>query len=95
MTINIKKIKVASRKSALALKQVDILNQLLTEAGVNIHSELETYATMGDKDKAVSLTANSADNFFTDSLDEAVLNKQADIAMCTAPRTYPRNLTMV
>ena len=84
MDSNIKKIKAASRQSSLAKIQVDEVHSLLQKNNINIDFERVTYATSGDRDKKTPLTANNADDFFTDALDEALLNRDVDIAIHSA-----------
>lgn len=83
------KIKVGSRESPLALAQVKEIFSLL---GGALPYELATFATRGDKDKATSLTAVEVpDDFFTDALDAAVLDKTIDAAVHSA-KDLPRDL---
>ena len=57
---------------------------LLKKAGRTLNYEIVTYATAGDKDKTTPLTMKGQDNFFTDALDQALLDKKIDIAVHSA-----------
>ncbi len=87
----IQKIKVGSRSSKLALVQVDEVQSLLKEKGIEVSFDRKTYPTRGDKDKTVSLTTNPADDFFTDTLDTALLNKEIDVTIHSA-KDLPQTL---
>ena len=56
-----------------------------------VQYELITFATQGDVDQKTPLTSNPADDFFTDTLDEALLNKQIDVAVHSA-KDLPQKL---
>ncbi len=84
MAIDSSKIKVGSRASRLAVVQVDEVLALLKARGISVECERRTYATTGDKDKTTSLSTGAADDFFTDTLDNAVLNREVDIAVHSA-----------
>jgi uroporphyrinogen III methyltransferase/synthase len=77
-------LKIGSRPSPLALVQVEEVLKELKEQGISISSVVIKYDTKGDRDKTTSLTSNPADNFFTDALDEALLNGEVDITIHSA-----------
>lgn len=79
-----KKIKIGSRSSRLALVQVEEVFALLKKAGVSAEYEISTYTTAGDKDKTIPLTGNGQDDFFTDALDQALLDRKIDVAIHSA-----------
>ncbi len=86
--------KIACRSSPLACCQVDEVIQSLKTKGIAVNYEILKYATAGDKDKTTPLTA-SPDNFFTDAIDQALLNGKADIAVHSAkdlPQNCPEGL---
>ena len=83
--------KIASRSSPLALIQVEEIIQSLKDHGINVNYELIKFETAGDKDRSTPLTA-SPDNFFTDSIDRALLNNTADIAIHSA-KDLPQNIS--
>ncbi len=88
----IKKIlRVGSRSSSLAVVQVKEVFSLLAKAGKNVKYDLATFETKGDIDKTSSLLTNPADNFFSDSLDEALLCGKIDVAIHSA-KDLPKNL---
>ncbi len=91
------KIRVGSRNSALARVQVDEIELLLKQAGTMAILERKTYLTRGDKDQVSSLISNPADNFFTDTLDQALLEGAIDVAIHSAkdlPQSLPEGLTL-
>jgi len=86
--------KIACRLSPLALAQVEEVIQSLKTKGIAVNYEILKYETAGDKDKNTPLTA-SPDNFFTDTIDKALLNGEADIAVHSAkdlPQNFPEGL---
>lgn len=90
-------IKVGSRGSKLALVQADEAQALLKKKGIEVSFDRKTYSTRGDKDKTVSLTTNPADDFFSDTLDDALLTGEIDVAVHSAkdlPRTLRKGLAI-
>lgn len=85
------KIRIGSRKSRLAMVQVEEVLALLKKKGVPAEFEHTGYLTAGDKDKTTSLIDNAADDFFTDALDRAVLNGEIDAAVHSA-KDLPQKL---
>jgi len=87
-------VKIASRSSPLALAQInEIIRDLtLSTPGVDkvFDYEILKFETAGDKDKSTPLT-NSRDNFFTDAIDQALLEGKADIAIHSA-KDLPQHL---
>ncbi len=91
-------LKIGSRSSALALVQVDEVLGLLRNKGQAFDAKLIKFATAGDKDKTTSLTANPGDNFFTDTLDAALLKGEIDFAIHSAkdlPKCLPQGLSIL
>jgi uroporphyrinogen III methyltransferase / synthase len=83
-------MKIASRSSPLALAQIEeIILDLKVQGCVFAYETLEI-ETSGDKDKTIPLTASS-DDFFTDAIDQALLEGKADIAVHSA-KDLPQNL---
>ncbi len=74
------RLKVISRNSPLALLQVEELFCLFPE----INHEVTAITSYGDKHKELSLMGNIATDFFTQELDEALLQHHADIAVHSA-----------
>ncbi len=85
MTSPQKKICVGSRGSKLALVQIDEIKALLKKNGIDCLFDGKAYETKGDKNKQISLTdAAVSDDFFTDTLDLALLNKEIEITIHSA-----------
>jgi uroporphyrinogen III methyltransferase/synthase len=88
-------VRIGSRQSPLAKIQVQEILSLLEKQGTPLKYEWVTLTTQGDLDKKTSLTSNPADNFFTNTLDRALLNNQIDIAIHSAkdlPQKLPEGL---
>ncbi len=96
MSTDKKNIRIGSRKSPLALAQVDEILSSLSAHGIQFSYELFTQDTLGDLDKKISLIdKNVTDNFFTDTLDQGLLNDHIDIAVHSAkdlPKEIPEGL---
>ncbi len=91
------KIRIGSRSSALAIKQVEEVLYLFKKSGIYFEYELKIFQTRGDHDKQTPLTASSIDNFFTDTLDEALRTEQIDLAVHSAkdvPQRLPPGLDL-
>ena len=89
-------VKIASRPSPLALIQVEEVIQQLKSHGIAFAYEVTTCPTKGDKDKITSILG-ATDNFFADTLDQALLNNEADIAVHSAkdlPQDLPQGLSI-
>ncbi len=86
-----KKIKIGSRKSRLALVQVEEIVRLFRARGVALNFKVATFETSGDKDKKTPLTNGAADDFFTDTIDKALIKKKIDLAIHSA-KDLPQNL---
>ena len=78
------RIVVASRGSQLALRQTEILRNLLREVEPELHVEVLTVTTKGDKDKKTSFSAMGAKGIFTTEVSAEVLNGNADVALHSA-----------
>ncbi len=83
------RLKIGSRQSPLAQIQVQEILALLPKSPFEY--ELIKFSTQGDFDKKTPLTSNPSDNFFTDSLDAALLKKEIDIAIHSA-KDLPKKL---
>ncbi|HLD88379.1 MAG TPA: uroporphyrinogen-III C-methyltransferase [Candidatus Omnitrophota bacterium] len=78
-------IRIGSRSSRLALAQVEEILRLVGAYGhTPLQYELITFKTQGDKDKTTPLTRQPGDDFFTDTLDQALLEGSIDIAVHSA-----------
>ncbi len=84
-------ITVGTRKSPLALVQIDEIEGLLQEKGSSFTFTRKEFSTHGDVDKATPLSANTKDDIFTDQLDQALLNGDIDIAIHSA-KDLPQTL---
>lgn len=87
-------IRVISRNSNLALKQVDEVFSKFPETQYKI---IPTQS-FGDKNKQISLLTNSIPDFFTRELDLVILNNEADIAIHSAkdlPYPLPEGLEII
>ena len=86
-----KTIRIGSRRSQLALIQVEEVLTLLRARGVRFDFKRVAFETSGDKDKKTSLMAGVADDFFTDTIDRALLKNKIDVAVHSA-KDLPQNL---
>ncbi len=84
-------IRIGSRKSRLALVQVEEVIALLKARGISPDFKYVTFETSGDKDKKTPLTAQAADDFFTDEIDRALLRNKIDVAVHSA-KDLPQKL---
>lgn len=82
---------VGSRGSPLALIQIEEVKALLEKAKVQVAFKSSAYQTAGDQDKTTSLVQNTNDYFFTDTLDQALLEKEIDLAIHSA-KDLPKKL---
>ena len=74
-----KHIVLATRGSLLALKQADIVKELLNERGIAVDI-LET-TTKGDKDRIHALVRMGGNGVFIREIEEKLLSGEADIAV--------------
>lgn len=72
-------IRIASRSSTLAQIQVQELMKQIPHFW-----ELNTYLSLGDKDKNISLLQNPVSDIFTREIDQALLSGKADVAVHSA-----------
>jgi uroporphyrinogen III methyltransferase/synthase len=87
-------IRVISRSSNLALKQVGEVFALFHE----IAYQLISVESFGDKHKDISLLTNTVADIFTRELDNALLKNEADIAIHSAkdlPYPLPQGLEII
>lgn len=77
-----KKIIIATRGSALALKQAQEVKAALEENGVL--SEIKIISTKGDKDRKTPLNKIGGNGLFVREIEMAVLEGEADIAVHSA-----------
>ncbi|MCM8784939.1 MAG: hydroxymethylbilane synthase [Candidatus Omnitrophica bacterium] len=75
-------IRIGSRPSKLALKQVE---EVIEKLGVcDIRFEILTYNTSGDIDKNTPISEVEGTDFFTDMIEKALLNGEIDMAVHSA-----------
>jgi len=91
-------LKIASRRSPLAIAQVDEVLSELNQHHASIQFDCIFLDTIGDKDQKTSLRSLDKTDFFTKEIDELLLNKSCRIAIHSAkdlPNPLPNGLTMV
>ncbi|MBI4309754.1 MAG: uroporphyrinogen-III C-methyltransferase, partial [Candidatus Omnitrophica bacterium] len=81
-------LRIGSRASTLAAVQVEEIIRLL---GGNFPHKLFTFKTRGDEDKTTPLASQPADDFFTGTIDQALLKGDIDIAVHSA-KDLPKDL---
>lgn len=72
---------VGTRGSELALKQTNMVIELLKEAGVKNEFAIKTIATKGDQNLSVALHQVGGTGIFSDELQEALRKKTIDFAV--------------
>lgn len=85
------RVVVGSRKSPLALIQVEETIQAIQKHHPDINIKRETFDTAGDKDLVSCLVQGVTDDFFTNTLDQALLNDEIDVAVHSA-KDLPQKL---
>ena len=88
-------LRLATRRSPLALVQATLVQRLLSDRG--IESVLVPLETKGDKNADVSLDLIGAQGVFAVEVQRAVLNGDADVAIHSAkdlPSTTPDGLSL-
>jgi len=78
------RIVVASRGSQLALRQTEILRDLLHQVEPGVEIEVLRVSTKGDVDKKTSFSAMGAKGIFTTEVSAEVLAGNADVALHSA-----------
>jgi len=92
-----KKIRIATRRSPLALWQSEHVKNLLTKNEPDLTVELVPLVTQGDKILDISLSKIGGKGLFVKELELALLNNEADIAvhsMKDVPAGFPDGLTL-
>lgn len=77
-------VKVGSRKSPLALKQVEEFFDALKRRGIFLPYEIVGMDTPGDLDKKTAISEAEGSDFFTQTLDQALLTGLIDCAVHSA-----------
>ena len=76
-----KKIRIASRASKLALAQVELVRKFLEKLCPGIESSIIKISTKGDRDKSDFLYKSQSMGFFTSEVERALLDGRADLAV--------------
>lgn len=82
---------IGARKTRLSVKQVEEFMRYFPEEDFKI----VYFDTAGDIDKTTPISNTEGSNFFTDTIDEALLNGEIDLAVHSAkdlPRNLPREI---
>lgn len=90
-------VRVGTRPSKLAIAQVKEVFDLLRIAGVSLDYQIITFETTGDIDKNTPISEVEGTDFFTDSIELALLKGEIDIAIHSAkdlPDKLPQGLTI-
>ncbi|MBV8171588.1 MAG: hydroxymethylbilane synthase [Candidatus Eremiobacteraeota bacterium] len=74
-------VRVATRPSALALAQAQIVMDMLTTLHGEINFEIVKVSTRGDQEEDRSLTSIGGDGVFVKELESALLGNRADVAV--------------
>jgi hydroxymethylbilane synthase len=75
-----RKIRIGTRPSPLALKQVD---EIIRIFGLK-NFKIKTFNTSGDRDKKIPVSEIEGSDFFTDAIDRALLKNEIDCAVHSA-----------
>lgn len=75
------RLRIATRGSALALIQADLVAALLRDAHPAIEVELVTIVTAGDQDQSTPLQEGGAAGWFTSAIQQALLAGEAELAV--------------
>lgn len=76
--------KIGTRKSPLALKQVEEVSDALKQFYPAINTEVIRIDTYGDQDKNTPISDVEGSDFFTKEIDEALLKRKIDFAVHSA-----------
>ena len=77
----IEKIRIASRKSPLALWQAEFVKSKLTSIFPHTNIEIKGFSTKGDRFLETSLSKIGGKGLFIKELEAALQNDEADIAV--------------
>lgn len=91
-------IRIATRKSALALWQANYIKDQLTSVYPQLKIELLGITTTGDKNLTSPLNVMGGKGLFVKELENALLENQADIAvhsMKDVPMEFPKGLDIM
>ncbi|MFA4842808.1 MAG: hydroxymethylbilane synthase [Candidatus Omnitrophota bacterium] len=85
-------LKAGTRKSPLALKQIEEVLGLLRVIYPDFKAEIVGMDTYGDKDKVTPISEIEGSDFFTREIDQALLNGEIDFAVHSA-KDLPDEIT--
>lgn len=88
-------VRIGTRPSPLALKQVDEVITLLKKAHSGLNFNIVKIDTLGDKDRAKPLEKLEGTDFFTKEIEQALLQERIDLAIHSAkdlPDVLPKGL---
>lgn len=91
------KLRIGTRTSPLALKQVEEVLAALKKIYHTVNYEVVGIETYGDKDKSTPISDIDGTDFFTREIEEALLNKKIDFAIHSAkdmPDVIPKGLVV-
>lgn len=91
-------IRIGTRTSPLALRQVDEVMGLLKERYPQAHFSFVCIDTLGDKDKLIPISEVEGSDFFTREIDEALLSGKIDLAVHSSkdlPEVIPKGLVIL
>lgn len=91
-------LRLATRKSALAMWQANFVKSALESAHPDLEVEIVGMTTQGDRDKSSPLTKLGGKGVFVKELEVALLEGRADIAvhsMKDVPSVFPEGLGIV
>lgn len=74
-------LRIASRRSPLALAQSELVRHALASAGFEVEQELATFETEGDRRLGMPLAEIGGKGLFTQELEHALRGRTADIAV--------------
>ena len=97
MLMPMKKLRIATRKSALALWQANYVADALKKIYPDLDVELVKMVSQGDKLLDTPLAKIGGKGLFVKELEKALLNNKADIAvhsMKDVPMKLPRGLSL-
>lgn len=93
-----RKIRIITRKSALALWQAEFVKQKIQEVHPILNIEIQAIHTAGDKLLDIPLHKTGGKGLFVKELDDALLKNLADIAvhsMKDVPADHPDDLEII
>ena len=94
---SMKKLRIATRQSALALWQANHIKSLLESAHAELQCEIIGMTTLGDRNKSSPLSQMGGKGVFVKELETALLDDSADIAvhsMKDVPGELPEGLAI-